>query len=284
MRLDQVRSKQVKRMQMLSSPLRSSPVRSRLLMVALSICGAIITFTAVSKTVGAQSIQPLIVEYREKANGKFEVINDTLTPMAIVLEPKSFSINAEGRGIFRPLDASIHVKLSSSSFRLEPRQSYYVFYKASADQIPAWFTVYASFSPIQPRQGVTVRVMLPHTVYLYQKKPVDKDSIHLQQIEYQEFDKSVSCEITNSGPSLVRVQEVRTTGSKHTVITPGFPLLPGSTRHLSIDWPEKSAPDSVLLHFPRFDVKEPLINHALINQNVINHDLVSHDPSTTQDP
>src|ERR1700748_1913885 len=113
----------------------------------------------------AQSIQPVILEYTEKADGKFELTNDTLTPMAVVLEPKSFDITPDGRGVYRPLDAKIHIELSSMSFRLEPKQSYYVFYKAHADTLPAWFTVYATFSPIRSDPGLKVRIMLPHTVY-----------------------------------------------------------------------------------------------------------------------
>lgn len=210
----------------------------------------------------AQTIEPVIVEYTEKADGRFEVRNDTLTPMAIVLEPRSFSIAADGRGIFRALDAGIHIALSTNSFRLEPRQSYYVFYKASADVLPAWFTVYATFSPVRAGPGMTVRVMLPHTVYLYQKRPLNKETIHVSQAMYaagKETGKTtVTCDVENTGLALVRVQEVRAVAGKTSVVLPGFPLLPGSTRHLEIDWEGKGRPEYVLLHFPHFDMKEPL--------------------------
>jgi hypothetical protein len=206
----------------------------------------------------AQTIQPVITEYVEKADGKFEVVNDTLTPMAIVLEPRSFSIAEDGRGVYRALDPGIHVKLSDTSFRLEPKQSYYVFYKATSDQLPAWFTVYAAFSPVHGGDGLHVRVMLPHTVYLYQKKPIDKDSIHIDDSSYRAGSETVECDLHNNGSALVRVQEVRVVSGKTMVQAAGFPLLPGVTRHLAIDWKEKNPPQFLLLHFPRFDVKEPL--------------------------
>jgi hypothetical protein len=210
----------------------------------------------------AQSMQPVIVEYTEKADGKFEVTNDTLSPMAIVLEPKSFSINSEGRGIFRALDPGIHVTLSTTSFRLEPKQTFFVFYKATADTLPAWFTVYAGFSPVHAAPGMTVRVMLPHTVYLYQKKPINKESIHVGQIRYlpskEAGENTLSCDLENTGPALVRVQEVRAVAGKTSVVSAGFPLLPGSSRHVSIDWKDKNRPEYLLLHFPHFDMKEPL--------------------------
>jgi hypothetical protein len=52
----------------------------------------------------AQTITPVIMEYTGKAGGRFELTNDTLTPMAVVLEPRSFSIGPDGKGLFRALD------------------------------------------------------------------------------------------------------------------------------------------------------------------------------------
>ncbi len=133
-----------------------------------------------------------------------------------------------------------------------------MFYKATSDQLPAWFTVYAAFSPVRGGEGLHVRVMLPHTVYLYQKKPIDKDSIHIGDSSFRAGSETVECDLHNDGPSLVRVQEVRVVSGKTMVQAAGFPLLPGATRHLAIDWKEKNPPQFLLLHFPRFDVKEPL--------------------------
>jgi hypothetical protein len=178
--------------------------------------------------------------------------------MAIVLEPKSFSIALDGKGVYRPLDPGIHVKLSTTSFRLEPKQTYYVFYKATADTLPAWFTIYAAFSPIMGGPGIKVRVMLPHTVYLYQKKPIDRGSIHITQVSFERKTDTVLCDLENTGTGLVRVQAVRAVAGKTSVVAGGFPMLPGSSRHLSIEWKEKGRPEYLLLQFPHFDVKEPL--------------------------
>lgn len=127
----------------------------------------------------AQTVQPVISEYQVKADGKFALTNGTLTPMVVVLEPKSFSITPDGQGVFRPLDRDIHVELSAMSARLEPGQTYCVFYKAHADQLPAWFTVCSTFSSVQHHPGLDVRIMLPHTVYLYQKHPLNKEEINI---------------------------------------------------------------------------------------------------------
>jgi hypothetical protein len=206
-----------------------------------------------------QTISPVIVEYNGKAEGKFQLTNDGLTPMAVVLEPRSFSVNPEGKGVYRPLDTNIHIDLSTMSFRLEPLQTYIVFYKARADALPAWFTVWATFTPINKVEGMKVRVMLPHTVYLYQKKPITRDAIHIQNAAYLTRANTVVVDLDNLSSSLVRVQEVNIIGGgKDSVQANGFPLLPSSPRHLEIAWKQSSPPSYINLRFPNFDVRQPL--------------------------
>jgi hypothetical protein len=206
----------------------------------------------------AQTVSPIIVEATGKVSGKFELTNDTLQPMAVVLEPKSFDLGPDGLGVFRPLDAGIHLQLSNTSFILQPKESYYVFYKASADKVPAWFTVYAVFESIQKGPGLKVRIMLPHTVYLYQKKPLGRDAIRVNQAIYDKRHDKIICDLENSSLSLIRASSTHGVGNKADVVSGGFPLLPNSPRHLEIDWKQKNPPTYLLLHFPHFDIKEPL--------------------------
>jgi hypothetical protein len=95
-----------------------------------------------------------------------EYVNDSLTPLNVVLEAKSFTVSEDGEIDYRPLDPNIHLKLSTTSFRIQPKQTYYVFYEASAPPNPAWFVIYASFSgfPFRTAHGMNVRLQLPHTV------------------------------------------------------------------------------------------------------------------------
>ena len=99
----------------------------------------------------AQTVRPVIAEYSQKARGRFDLVNDTALPLNVVLEPKSFSISDEGSPTFRPLDKSIHLKLSQMSFRIPPKQTYYVFYEATADTYPAWFVIYATLAGLPER-------------------------------------------------------------------------------------------------------------------------------------
>ena len=213
----------------------------------------------IGSSVLAQTVQPVISEYQVKADGKFALTNGTLTPMVVVLEPKSFSITPDGQGVFRPLDRDIHVDLSAMSARLEPGQTYYVFYKAHADQLPAWFTVYSTFSAAQHHAGLDVRIMLPHTVYLYQKHALNKEEINIPVASWHAATNTIVCDVENHGESLVRVQEVRITGPHGSESSAGFPLLPLGRRHLELNWEEKQPPDTLQFRFEHFTLKVPIV-------------------------
>jgi hypothetical protein len=206
----------------------------------------------------AQSVQPVISEYKVKASGKFALTNNTLTPMAVVLEPKSFSITPDGNGVYRPLDPDIHVELSAMSFRLDPKQTYYVFYKARADKLPAWFTVYSVFSSLQHSSGLDVRILLPHTVYLYPKTPLREREVHVSQAAYLVKSKKIVCDLQNDGVDLGRVQEVRVTSGHESATAAGFPLLPGGQRHVEVSWNGQEPPQVLLLRFEHFTLKQSL--------------------------
>src|SRR5438067_13111186 len=85
----------------------------------------------------AQTVRPVINELSNPAKGRVEYVNDSLTPLNVVLEAKSFSVSETGEISYRPLDANIHLKLSTTSFRIQPQQTYYVFYEASTEPSPA---------------------------------------------------------------------------------------------------------------------------------------------------
>jgi hypothetical protein len=215
----------------------------------LLLCGAA---TAIS----AQTVSPVIVEYKVKAEGRIDLTNNTLEPMAVVLEPKSFDISPDGNGLYRPLDPGIHLQLSSTSFRVDPGQTYYVFYKAKSDKLPAWFTIYAAFSAVRHSKGLDVRMLLPHTVYIYPKKQLGHDEVHLTTVEFVKSAKQVAFDVENTGPDLERVQEVRVSSGSVSASGPGFPLLPGGRRHITIDWKSELPPNTIDLRMEHGSLKK----------------------------
>lgn len=212
----------------------------------------------VSARLFGQTVQPVITEYKGTADGRLLLTNNTLKPMVVVLEPKSFSIDQNGKGQFRHLDPGINVQMSSTSVKLQPKQSYYVFYKASAETLPSWFTIYAAFTAVEHSSGVDLRILLPHTVYLYQKEPIPQSDVHVMDAVYSLKTKRLVCDLENGGVSLARVQEVQAKGNRTATGFAGFPLLPGGKRRIEMEWPEKTPPSEITLRFEHFTIKQPV--------------------------
>lgn len=204
----------------------------------------------------AQTVSPVIHEYKGKAEGSIALTNNTHVPLAVMLEPQSFSVKPDGNGVYRSLDPKIHVKLSSMSSRIDPGQTYYVFYKAKADRLPAWFTIYSTFSPVGNRSRLDVRILLPHTVYIYPRKPQStNDVVEVKQAAYFRKSGKIVCEIANNTDDLERVEEIRVISDSNSITSPGFPLLPGTKRDLELDWKQRDTPRDIVLHMDRSTVK-----------------------------
>ena len=212
----------------------------------------------------AQTVRPVINELSNPAKGRVEYVNDSLTPLNVVLEAKSFSVSETGEISYRPLDANIHLKLSTTSFRIQPQQTYYVFYEASTTSSPAWFVIYANFSgfPFRTAQGMNVRLQLPHTVYLLPKQQVEKSEVQIARAELNAEQNKVVLEVANSGSNFGRVLETQLLYSKKKQEAPGFPIFPHSKRILEVPLDAKAegenVPVTVLLTFQNFKVEEKL--------------------------
>jgi len=212
----------------------------------------------------AQTVRPVINELSNPAKGRVEYVNDSLTPLNVVLEAKSFSVSETGEISYRPLDANIHLKLSTASFRIQPQQTYYVFYEASTEPSPAWFVIYANFSgfPFRTAQGMNVRLQLPHTVYLLPKQQVEKSEVEIARAELNAEQNKVVLEVANTGANFGRVLETQLLYSKKKQEAPGFPIFPHSKRILEVPLNAKvegeNLPVTVLLTFQNFKVEEKL--------------------------
>ena len=212
----------------------------------------------------AQTVRPLIDELGNPAKGRIEYVNDSMTPLNVVLEAKSFTVSETGEISYRPLDADVRLKLSATSFRIQPQQTYYVFYEASSPKSPTWFVLYAAFSGFAFRtsQGMNVRLELPHTVYLLPKQSVEKPDVHVERAELNAAENKVLLEVENTGNNFGRVLQTQLVYSKKKQEAPGFPIFPHSKRILEIPLEEKAegenVPVEVTLQFQNFKVEEKL--------------------------
>ncbi len=208
----------------------------------------------------AQTVRPLIAELSDPAKGRVEYVNDSVTPLNVVLMAKSFTVSETGEISYRPLDPNIHLKLSTTSFRIQPQQSYFVFYEASSDAAPAWFVIYAAFSgfAFRTQQGMNVRLELPHTVYLLPKQKVDKSQVRVTRAVYEPDSKAVLVEVENTGDYFGRVQQTFVASNRKKQEAPGFPLFPHSRRRIEVPLEGSETPDRVILDFSNFKIEEKL--------------------------
>lgn len=209
------------------------------------------------RPLGAQTVRPAVVEYSEQARGKFELVNETLFPLTVVLEPRGFHVEPGGDLIEDPLDTTqIQVKISAMSFRIPPRETYTVFYEATAKSFPAWFLVSSTLTGARTQTGLNVRIELPHVVYMLQPERLRKTDVSVRAFEFDSAAKRVHVEVENSGGSLGRVlsSEVSTSGKKP---VPGgaFPLFPHSQRRIEIPWGDDATPEKLVLRFADFTME-----------------------------
>ncbi len=228
--------------------------------VLVSIC-LMTGFLLTVPIVKSQTISPVIVEYRDKAKSSLQIRNDQLIPLDVILEPHSFTVDREGEPHYGPLDPQVHLKLSAMSFRLAPQQTYTVFYEATADRLPVWFTIYATVTAAVPslsQSGVKVAYQIPHTVYLLDRSALPKEAIQCIHSGLSGADHAFELEISNSSRQFARVQEVEVRSSSDKKTYPGFPFFPGSSRVMRLNWDGKGNPERVILKFEHFHVEWPL--------------------------
>jgi len=227
------------------------------------LAGAFCIFAMVTGCTG-QTVRPLINELGNPSKGRVEYVNDGLTPLNVVLEAKSFTVSETGEISYRPLDPDIHLKLSTTSFRIQPQQTYYVFYEASSPKNPQWFVIYAAFSgfPFRTAQGMNVRLELPHTVYLLPKAGVERPEIVIERAELRPAENKVVLQVGNQGENFGRVLETQLVYGKKKQEAPGFPVFPHSKRILEIPLTDKAegenVPLEISLQFQKFKIEQKL--------------------------
>lgn len=215
----------------------------------------------------AQTVSPLIDENvvkgpGKKAKGKIEYVNDSLQPLTVTLDTQSFTVSETGEMLYRPLDPGIHVEFSATSFRIPPKQNYLVFYEATADAVPAWFVVYATFAGYKERteEGLKIQLLLPHTVYLLPKGDLQKSDLAIKVAEFRPTEQKVLVRVENNGPAFGRILEadVSSSVSRGKVTSNGFPIFPHSRRQVEIRWDSSDVPKKITLYLGRFSLEQPI--------------------------
>jgi hypothetical protein len=230
-----------------NTPLRWSVRRA-------SLSAGVLACLAAPRALSAQTVSPPIAEYQERARSSFQLVNSTVFPLSVVLEVRGFTVTEQGEVQEATLDTSnVRVKLSAMSFRIPPRQTYTVFYEATADSLPAWFNIVSAMTGAKTDNGLNVRILLPHVVYLNQKAPLRKEEVVVRAVQVDTATGKLRLQLENLGPNLGRVQQVTAVAGK-TTSPPGagFPLFPHMLRWTEVDWPDRVAPERLTVRFSRF--------------------------------
>jgi hypothetical protein len=208
----------------------------------------------------AQSVSPPIAEYQERARSSFQLQNASIFPITVVLEVRGFTITDHGDVVDVPLDTSrIRVKLSELSFRLPPRGTHTVFYEATSDSLPTWFNILSAMSGARTPNGLNVRILLPHVVYLNQKPPLRREEVAIRGLGYDPAAKKAWVQLENLSSHLGRVQQLTISdGHSPSVTAGGFPLLPRRLRRATVSWDAVTQPSRLSLRFSRFNIDTTL--------------------------
>ena len=211
-----------------------------------------------------QTISPPIAEYQERGRASFQLTNTTLFPLNVVLEVRGFRITEQGGMVDEPLDTSrVHVKLSAMSFRIAPRATYNVFYEAKADSAPAWFNILSAMTGARTESGISLRIILPHVVYLNQKAPLARQDVAIRAFELASTGDRVRVQLENTGARLGRVLAVTASGPDgNSVPGAGFPLLPHSRRWAEVEWRHPTAPTRLAIRAAKFTLDTVLTPSA----------------------
>ena len=211
----------------------------------------------------AQTVRPVVVEYSgAKVRSKFELVNDGLHPINVVIEPRSFEVTPSGEVLYLPLDPSIHLKLSAMSVRIPPRQSRWIFYEASTDSAPAWFVIPCTFSGMPKASGLEFTVELPHTVYLLQKDALRREDVRVHTSAYIASQGAIFLELENGSTRLGRVTAVEAIGPNGKKSYTSFPCLPKRNRQVTLPWDLPGAPERLKLRFQGFTLDLPIVRSA----------------------
>jgi hypothetical protein len=220
----------------------------------------VLIVAACAPALSGQTIRPLLLEHRTKANGRFEIVNPASYPVDVVIEARSFVVDDEGELKELPLDPAIHLELSAMSVRIPPQQSRYIFYKSTADRLPAWFVLYANIrGPARPDlKGLDLQIELPHVAYILPNDKLRSDAVHVRVATERGRDGIVVLDIQNGSGTFGRILSIDVKGGGHSAAGPSVPLFPRSHRFVEIPWTEAKPPQRVVLKTRDSKIELPL--------------------------
>jgi hypothetical protein len=106
--------------------------------------------------------------------------------------------------------------------------------------------------------GLNLRIILPHVVYLNQKQPLQKTEVVVRRLELDSAGKTARVQLENLSAHLGRVLELTMTGKGQSRTAGAFPLLPHHRRWVQVNWDLEPPPERVVLRFAKFAIDTAL--------------------------
>lgn len=115
----------------------------------------------------AQTISPVWNECKVKCSGEFSVINNSVQPMTVTIEPHMFAFGADGKATMTPIDpAVVEVKLAETSARLSPQETHAFEYRVKCLKTPCMVTFLSGMVIGHTKEGMAVRLVLNSSLYV----------------------------------------------------------------------------------------------------------------------
>ena len=130
----------------------------------------LLQFSFFGLAVSGQTVSPIIVECSKKCRGEFSITNNGLTPVAVSVEARSFSLDIQGSATNRPLDPTVELKLEEGSARISPKGTHSFAYQLKCAAPPCSVVLLSSMVVGHTTEGILVRVQLAHTIYACEKQ------------------------------------------------------------------------------------------------------------------
>ena len=216
----------------------------------------------------AQTISPVIVEYPEKADGRFQIYNDGDLPLMVVVEPHSFSVDSTGKSNISPARSRSARRTLLHQFPRGTQANLLRFLQGHDGNVSELVLHLRDSNRRDHLDGLEACLAIAaHRVYLLGRKSLEESKIswNKAEISVKGDRRQITAEIENHGTEYGRVQEVDVlSGSGSGKQTfPGFPLFPGQKRDIELDWDQPGTPSQIVLKFPKFkmesELKEPIV-------------------------
>jgi hypothetical protein len=134
------------------------------------LCLVVLQMVCFSLAASAQTVSPIIVECGKKCRGEFSITNNALTPLAVTVEARSFSLDTVGRATNRPLDPAVDLKLAEGSAPIAPKGVHTFTYQLNCVSPSCSVVLLSSMVVGHTAEGILVRVQLAHTIYACEKQ------------------------------------------------------------------------------------------------------------------